>query len=407
MAAAVTAAELPEGTIISKNNLDKILNDTFEGHTVKSLLTEAMIYQIREWNLTMKIKHSKAQLKDTRYENATKAFKGTLRYDPDKNECSGYLAGNPFPDITPDDPFIAQKLIWSNYYGTRAGNIQKVPHSWLMIDADKGLERIVESFWLRYYTKGRLDNYANGKSPVEDEKILSKSIFFITYPFDLKGMGIFTVRYDNPKFADIWIYLKQMRRSRRLSGSGWVDPVAGLDMLYDDIFVLNARPSWYKSFKLLDKRQIFCVPNDHTFNFDKENKDNPEKAYLAVDLKTWPHWNLSNIVEWEPRELYIIECIPPRHHPYSKRVVYLDTGNPVLYFADCYDKKGNFCKWVHYTFSTYKDPKGYIILPSGEGFYIDFLQRHASVHYVRQWFANPPEITIDDISLGKLKEAGK
>ena len=205
----------------------------------------------------------------------------------------------------------------------------------------------------------------------------------------------------------IWVYIKKMRRTRRLSSGGWIDPVAGLDMLYDDIFVLNARPSWYKNFKLLDKRHIFCIPNDHGFNLDKENKDKPEKAYLGIDLKTWPHWNPSTLVEWEPRELYIIECIPPRRHPYSKRVVYLDAGDPVLYFADCYDKKGKLSKWVHYTFSTGSDPEGHIVLPSLKGFYIDFIQRHASIHYVHHWFANPPDITIDDISLGKLKEAGK
>jgi len=403
----VLAAELPEGTIISRDNLDELINDTFEGYPIKSLLTEAMVYQIRRWNLTMKIKHSSPQLKDVRYERATEEFKGTTRYDHQKNECTGFIAGNPFPDISKDDQYIAEKLIWSNYYNVRPGYTQKVPHSWLLVDAEKGFERQIKSVWTRYFTKGRLDHYANGKSPVEDKRIFSKSLLLITYPYDLKGVGVFMVRHDSPKFSDIWVYIKTMRKTRRLSGGAWRDPIVGLDMLNDDIFVLNARPSWYKSYRLIDRRYVFCVPNDHAFNFDGDNKKDPEKAFYAVDLKNWPHWNPSNSVEWEPRELYVIECVPPARHPYSKRVVYMDTGNPVLYFADCYNKRGKLIKWVHYTFSTAKDPAGNFILPTPEGFYIDFIKRHASIHYVHQWFANLPDISSKDITLGKLREAGR
>ncbi|WP_204305643.1 hypothetical protein, partial [Klebsiella pneumoniae] len=41
------AAELPAGTVISAENIDQIKNNTFEGHSIASLLTEKMEWRIR------------------------------------------------------------------------------------------------------------------------------------------------------------------------------------------------------------------------------------------------------------------------------------------------------------------------------------------------------------------------
>ena len=41
------AAELAEGTVISKDNLDKIRNETFEGKTIGSMIPEKMELMIK------------------------------------------------------------------------------------------------------------------------------------------------------------------------------------------------------------------------------------------------------------------------------------------------------------------------------------------------------------------------
>ena len=38
LAYAASAAELPAGTVINKANLDKVMNDTFEGKTIRSIV---------------------------------------------------------------------------------------------------------------------------------------------------------------------------------------------------------------------------------------------------------------------------------------------------------------------------------------------------------------------------------
>jgi hypothetical protein len=404
VAPAAYSAELPAGTIISKDNIDKIINDTFEGHTIKSLLTDSLLTRIKDWNLKIKIKNSTPQKKDPRYDAATKKFKGTVKYDPATNECSGYQAGNPFPDIAENDPHRAEKLMWSFYYGTRGGNTQKVPHYWLLISGKTGLERIQNWYWLRYYTKGRLNEFSKGESPVVDDRYISKTLFFITAPFDLKGVGLFTLRYDAPKLEDTWVYVKSVRRTRRLSGGAWIDPVGGLDMLNDDIWVFNARPSWYKGFKVLDKRHVLVSAND-TFHYDKKY-EGTGKAYPAVDLENAPYWNPSTLVEWEPTEVYEIECIPPDYHPYSKKVVYMDAADPMVYMGDMYDKAGDHWKLVFYSMGPKKGEDGYYSIITTQGYYIDYKQLHASIHYTYGWFANPPEIKELDVNLDELKKAG-
>ena len=395
------AAELKENTIISKDNLDQVMNDTFEGHTIKSMLTDAVLMQIRDWNLKIRLAHSQDMKIDPRYIEATEKYSKNVVFDSAKRELTGWSAGIPFPNVSMDDPDAGDKLCYNYYYAPLNGNIQYVPHSWLLIDSKSGLERVQDWFWLRYYLKGKL-----GPNPVEgDGKTLTRTLFFITYPFDLKGVGLFTVRWDDPKLEDTWVYVKSVRRTRRLSGGAWIDPVGGLDMLNDDIWILNARPSWYKQMKLLGKRRILAVAHDK-INWNKAKKGTPEE-FPSVDLKNAPYWNPSTIIGWEPREVYVIECVPPDRHPYSKRVVYMDTKYPVLYNGDCYDKRGNFWKYINYTISYAKGKDGNWFSPTPIGFYLDFKQMHGSIHYCRDWVSGDTKITSKDVTLGKLRQAGR
>jgi hypothetical protein len=404
------SAELPAGTIISKDNVDKIMNDTFEGHTIKGLLTDVVLMQIRDWNLKIKLQKLTPQKKDSRYDAATRKFKETVKYDPATNECSGFQAGKPFPDMTADDPNFAAKLVWRFYYGARTGNTQHYPHSWLFVNSQTGLERIQEWYWLRFYTKGILPNFAKGESPVVNDEYTSKTLFFVTAPFDLKGVGLFTLRYDSPKVEDSWVYVKSVRRTRRLSGGAWIDPIGGTDMLNDDLFMFNARPSWYKGFKMLGKKHVLVAANTsmrygETIDFNPAAKE-PAKAYKMVDLENAPYWNPSNEVGWEPVEVYIIECIPPDFHPYSKKVVYMDARDPVMYMADCYDKAGSLWKFLAYTMTQRETIDGYIAFFPCQGFNFDLKQRHASIFYSRGVVLDDPKITENNVTLGELRKAG-
>src|SRR2546427_5436623 len=98
------AAELQAGTVIEKSSLDQTKNDTFDGHTIASLLTEKVEWQIRNWNLKIPLGHAKPIQLDPRYTAATEKYSGQVKFDPQTREVSGWVAGIPFPKVSESDP---------------------------------------------------------------------------------------------------------------------------------------------------------------------------------------------------------------------------------------------------------------------------------------------------------------
>ncbi|MBI5923919.1 MAG: DUF1329 domain-containing protein [Betaproteobacteria bacterium] len=305
----VVAKELPAGTVISKANIDAIKNDTFEGHRVADLLTERTEWQVRSHNLQIKLRNSEPLELDPKYTEATKKYSKNVKYDPKTKEVIGWIAGMPFPNVSPDDPDAGAKLVWNRYLGFPVGDaINYSKFAFLLIDGNTGLERVQHWVLTRYMMKGRL----TGETVEGDGSILSNTLLFATYPQDIKGLGTFTTRYDSPKVEDQWAYIKSMRRIRRLSGGSWMDPIGGTDQLNDDVENWNARPSWYNGFKLVGKRWILAIAHTSagkgkstrgSWNNVADSKKNTMEEFPYVDLKTAPYWNPN--AEWEPKEVYI------------------------------------------------------------------------------------------------------
>ncbi|UDM49995.1 DUF1329 domain-containing protein [Cupriavidus sp. MP-37] len=394
------AAELPAGTVIDKDNLDKIKGDTFDGHTIASLLTEKLEWQIRNTGLKIPLAHAKPVQLDPKYLEATRKNAGKAQFDEKTREVTGWEAGIPFPQVSQNDPFAGDKLIWNFYYASPEGDVINNKVTFLMISGDKGLESTQDWVFQRYYMKGRL----SGDKPVlGDGSVLSKTLFAATAPEDIRGLGTFTIRYDSPKLEDSWAYIKSARRTRRLSGGAWMDPVGGLDVLNDDIYVWNARPSWYPKIKLLGKRWILAS-SDAKLGYTPSKKGTPDE-WKTVDLKNPPYWN--PVQTWQPREVWVIEGTPPNEHPYGKKVVYMDVNYPRVYMGEAYDKKGEFWKFInfHMTPSTGEDGTKYS--SSIQGDIIDFKARHASIYLFRGYKLNEARIKEADMTYTALESIAK
>lgn len=396
------AAELAPGTVLSKANLDQVKGDTFEGKTISSMLPEKLAMQIRDYGLTIKLRKSSPITTDPKAIEATRKYASGVKYDAATNEVSGYKAGMPFPDVKPDDPNYAAKLVWNFYYASPTGQVMDFrKFAFLLIDQDKGLERTQHWFFLRYFMKNRLTGPA---APVDgDGSEYSRTLLFATYPQDIRGLGTYTIRYDGPQLEDNWVYIKSARRTRRLPGGAWMDPIGGTDQLNDDLEIWNARPSWYKGYKYVGKRWVLAVARGHQA-WDETKKGTPAE-FPTVDLANAPHWN--PVDEWEPREVHVIETTPPPEHPYSRKIIYMETQTPRIYFAEAYDKKGDFWKWFQFTGREMKGEDGVQTIASNQGHSIDFKRRHATIFISHpSWKTNTP-IKAEDVTLGKLEAAGQ
>lgn len=396
------AAEVPAGTVISKANLDSLKNETFEGKPIGSMIPEKMEMQIRDYGMTIDLRSSEPIGLDPRMIEATKKYSGEVKYDPATNEVTGYKAGVPFPDANPDDPNYAEKLVWNFYYASPVGQVMDFRRwTYLLVDQDKGVERRQHWYFLRYFMKNRL---TGENVPVDgDGTEFSRTLLFAIYPQDIRGLGTFTIRYDSPQVEDSWVYIKSARRTRRLPGGAWMDPIGGTDQLNDDLEIWNARPSWYRGFKYLGKRWVLAVTHGRVA-WDESKKGTPEE-YPAIDTQNPPHWNPKD--GYEPREVHVIETIPPEEHPYSRKIIYMDTETLRIYYGEAYDRKGDFWKWLQFNARPVKGEDGTMTIATTQGHTIDFKRRHATIFLSHpSWKTNTP-IKASDVTLGKLEAAGQ
>lgn len=400
LAFSVGAAELPSGTVLSKDNIDKIKNDTFQGHTIASLLTVGLDLHIRKFNLKMTLTHNKPWSLDPKSVAATKKYSGQVKFDPATREATGYVAGIPFPDVSPTDPFAGDKLMWNVYLANPEGGTVTNTCAYIYIDGNKGIDKITELYFQRYYMKNRIDR----DKPVEgDGSALSRTLIVFTAPYDMRGLSIFAIRYDVPnKLEDNWVYVKSVRRTRRLSGSSWYDPVGGGDQLNDDLYIWNARPSFYSKVKLIGKRWILA-PTEGTSPRDLSKKGTPDE-FPAMDMKNPPYYN--PVQTWQPREVYAIEGTPPEAHPYGKKVVYVDVNIPWINVGEAYDKKGEFWKSFVYATRQVTAHDGITYHNVNLNMNFDFKANHSTTAYCTLTSMNN-NLTANDVSLQKLESDAK
>ncbi|SDI13415.1 DUF1329 domain-containing protein [Pseudomonas panipatensis] len=394
------AAEVPAGTVISAANIDQIKNDTFEGHSIASLLTEKMEWRIRNNGWKLPLAKSQEVALDPRWVKASQANAGKTSINKQACRVDGWSAGEPFPNVDMKDPQAAEKLVWNWSLGQLVGDVSKVAQfTQVLIDGKKGIHAEPVAEYSRYSMKGRL----TGEVAVEgDGSERGRQLLYFKSPSDMKGLGTYTQMYDSEKVNDVWAYIPAVRRVRRLSGGAWMDPVGSSDQLQDDLEVFNARPCWYPEYKMVGKRWVLAAAHSKTGLWNPAGKSFAEK-YPVLDDQP-PYWNMNNNV-FEPREVYVIEAITPSMHPYSKKVLYMDVKYPRFYYAEAYDRKGEFWKFME--FHSYSNVADGDVRTTAAAV-IDFQRNHATVSLIdtATWKTNF-SAKASDFSLQTLQAAGR
>lgn len=354
--------------------------------------------------LTLKIGHSKKIQMDPKYVEATQKLSKNVKFNPADRTMSGWTAGMPFPpeSIKMDDPNAGDKVIWNLRAATYGATMDLRNISFTFISGDKGVERVQRWQSQRYYMEGRLDG---GPSTVGDGSIAQKTYLFATSPQDIRGLGTFSVRYNQPDSAkpdDTWAYLKSVRRTRRLSGGAWMDPIGGTDQLYDDWDIWDAFPTKYRANKLVGKRWVFAIAHSPEVSVDLSKKDTLEE-FPSIGLKDAPYYFPAKHIVWEPREVYVVEGTPPPQHPYSKKVVYMEVDFPRPYLGEMYDQKGEFWKFMVFQNRPDVGEDGYKAVMPVVGHVIDVKRKHSTT-WSANMKSNPKGVKETDVSLEKLEQ---
>lgn len=404
IAGQVQAAELQAGFVITKDNYDKIKTETFEGKTIASMVPEKLEMMIKKFGLTIKLANSKKIEMDPKYVNATREYAKNVKFDPATRTMSGWKAGMPFPpeSIKLDDPNAGDKVIWNLRAATYGATMDLRDISFVFIGGGTGVERVQRWQSRRYYMEGRLDG---GPVSEGDGSIAQKTYLFATSPQDIRGLGTFSIRYNDATSAkpdDTWAYLKSVRRTRRLSGGAWMDPIGGTDQLYDDWDIWDAFPTKYRANKLVGKRWVLAVAHSPLVSVDNSKRDTPAE-FPSVGLTEAPYYFPAKHIEWEPREVYVVEGTPPAEHPYSKKVVYMEVNFPRPYLGEMYDQKGEFWKYMIFQNRPDIGDDGYKAVMPVVGHVIDVKRNHSTT-WSANMKANPKGVKEGDVSLSKLEE---
>lgn len=401
-ASVAQGVEVAPGTVLSKGNIDALLHNTFEGKTIKSLLTEKMEWLIRNHGFTMKLAASVPIEVDQRWMEASARNGQAVVFNRKDRTFSGWKGGLPFPKIDPADPHAGDMVTWNARFGLLEGtSLAQLYIATYLVDLEKGVERIQNWHIQRVHMAGRI----GPQSTLGDGTVLAKTLTVLTYPQDIRGIGFFAIRHlDASKFDDKWVYINQIRRTKRVSGGGWMDPLGGgTDAIVEDLNVLDTPPNWYPSVKLLRKRWILAVA--HAGNPVDETKKRSPAEMLLMDVESAPYFNTRN--GWEPREVYEVEIKPSAEHPYGRRVVYVDAQLFQAYHSEIYDHKGDFWKLILYERAPITGSDGFKGFSVLQGRFIDFKRRHATV-WAANYVMNDSRINENTVTIEALeREAGK
>lgn len=98
-------AEIKPGDVISAENASEI----------KDLVSPGVYYKVTR-GMTMKIVPTQRIDWPPPYKEATEKYSAQVRLSEDHRSVVGYVAGQPFPLIDANDPYVASKIMWNNVF---------------------------------------------------------------------------------------------------------------------------------------------------------------------------------------------------------------------------------------------------------------------------------------------------
>lgn len=389
------AEEITPGTLLNAASIDDLKDKTLDGHRVGDLLTEVQELMIREHGFRMILENAKPIPYDKSLEELTSKYSDSVKLESD-GTISGFVAGVPFPNISQDDPDAGTKLIYNFLRSPWLGQTLNLdPMYFIVIDGEKGIERQQGWQFKRYLMEAQRE-----PPHKEDDEIIRYQSLINLFPQDTRGLGVLTVNYADGRLPDVYAYIKSIRRVRRLSSGAWADPVAGSDLMTDELFGGDFQPQWFKSWKIIGKRHILSSLHGTSKGINL-NESDPAKRYPLMDFDNAPYWNHNE--PYEPHEVWVLESIPPDTHLMSKRVYYIST-HPYAFMApviETYDRQGDFWRMIHIGYQPLTWDDGTLAPAPGIVAVYDVKALHGTVLYnapLDQYHINPPGYKASDFT---------
>ncbi len=339
MLAVPALAQVKPGDFITDQNAAK----------VKDLVAPGVYYKVSQ-GMSMKIIPSERIDWPPPYRDATEKYSGQVRLSTDHRSVLGYVAGQPFPLIDTNDPYVANKIIWNNVFRP----ITTDDYDLRFYDCNSAYQKHgSQTNQVEYFQIGHYAGYdLVGRTEVDplpidpDFKKTNRVWLFALYPIlapeDIHGTGFIRWRYfDANRGDDIWTLDGGARRIRRLNESIMSSATGAQAWDPDHYSGFNPKTEEYNYKFLGEKNLLACVNAAHS----------PE-VQCPTDGGT------SACPEnWEMRHMYVVQAMP-RHAKInsldSRTVVYMDSEVWFEPYIDTYDRSGQLWR-SHIYWLAYRD----------------------------------------------------
>jgi hypothetical protein len=282
-----------------------------------------------------------------KYVEATEKFKGQSRIGRE-GSLENYTAGRPFPTESIDctaGPHAGEKIIW-NFAYTWNGSGTMANWSYTYWDRGDQLPLFYKG-WSRYIKLAhKVESYyldENGGDIFSNERRRDASGLVVEEPFDARGIMTLSYRYkdadkaeDEAKNDDTWVYVPDLRRTRRISTAQRSDSVQGTDFTFDDLFSFSGIPPQY-TWKCLGEARIIAPMNTKDLAY----------PYTEEEYNFGPYGFSFANDRWEVRDAWIIRFDPRNDdHPYSRKDIYIDKELYLPLYSFAYDRKEELWKII-------------------------------------------------------------
>ncbi len=405
----VRAESLPEGFVLTPDNLDEHLDDTFQGHTIREMMTEGLMRRVRRDGQEIKLTDAPDFEISEEYHQATERYSEEVGYNPAQGNIEDYTAGLPFPDVDTGDPYAGALVQYNRYWGAPTFHFASDPaaHT-LLIKGDDGIERKLITTAQRYRFINHWENVGHGgPTSVKPDRVHGRGLFFVRYPQDLRGIGIYGISYTTGRLSDAWVYVRSLRRVRRVSGGNWMKrSPGGGDGFGDSLQGPFVHPSWYPGFEHLGRRTILVPRRKPGTRPSRRLGTGHEYDYHALELDEEPHWNFSpDYVRFEPRTVHVIKQKLPETHTMGHRLSYVDDEIWMQIYGEEFDKNGKLSQFVTLVPFAQTDPNGVTGAQIWAQSVVNWKEHHATVLTINELPVVTPGEEPTCISLQQLRVA--
>ncbi len=342
LSASVQAAAVKPGDVITMQNADK----------VKDLVSPGVFYMVSH-DMRMNIVPTERVDWPPPYKEATEKYSPQVRLSSDHHSLIGYVAGQPFPLIDVNDPYVGTKLIWNNVFRP----INSDDYDLRFFDCHSeylkpgGSQKEILDVEVGHYSGYDLV----GRTEVEpipidpDFKQSNRLWLFALYPIlapsGARGLGLLRYRYADPNRGDdSWSWLPGARRVRRLNEAQLSTAIGAQTYDPDHYSGFNPKTEQYNYRFLGEKEMLATVHAAHspevTCPYDGGASACPEN--------------------WEMRHMYIVEATPRREIGQAsgaldkQTLIYLDSEVWFEPYIDTYDRRGHLWR-THIYWLAYRD----------------------------------------------------